>query len=337
MTWGAVAGAAVGVIGSAMKDDEQPSGGGGRQAAQAANQQSRADIGWVNDLNWSNQMRAQELNAEAINKALLANRANQTSDFGSLTWEQDPETGVWTQTNKLAPELQEQLTGLRGKYGDLIDSMGGEFGINNDVMKAYRAQMQPGLDQQRSAENARLAAMGLGTGSGAAWGGAQDALNRSANDAEQKAILNGFNAWQQGQQNVRANLGALSGLESSWRANSGMPSYANSAAATVNAPVVSQPENRTYEGMMADNDIAMAQAQANAASNDKMWSSLGKGVGSLVDYGSNNGWWGSGSDNGGSTGGLSDGVSNSSDWWSGGVQSNELGGYGLGDYSWDTW
>lgn len=248
----AITAAVVGVAGSAYSANQQKkaqqkareaqqAAGSGSEAAGAAGQQSRDDIQWVNDLNRQNALWTQRQNA-----------VNQTTDFGSTSYDFDPETGRMTAKQSLAPEQQAMLEKLRDQQDTAIGGMESGFNVNNDVMNAMRAQSAPLMQQQRAKENARLAAMGLATGSGSAWGTAQDALNRSDNDMEQKNILGGFNAWNQEQTNNRANLGALNATEQGW---AGMaPSLAPPQVA---ATTVAQPTNKTFEGWAAD------QAQAN--------------------------------------------------------------------------
>ena len=253
MTWGAVAGAAIGVVGGAVSAnkqkkaaqqaaDQQAQAGSGAGAAQAAGQQSRSDIEWVNDLNRQNAQWAQKQNA-----------IGSTTDFGSTSYDIDPVTGQMISKQTLAPEQEAMLGQLRSKQGEAIGAMdSNQFGVNNDVMNAYRAVNQPMLDQQRNKENARLAAMGLGTGSGSAWGTAQDSLNRNQVNSDQNAILQGNQAWLSGQQNNRANLAGLNSTEDMWQGNA--PQLNNPQVA---ATTVAQPQNATMQG------FALDQAQAN--------------------------------------------------------------------------
>jgi hypothetical protein len=241
MTWVAVGVAGASLVGGVVQGQNTKKGQAKAQAAQEeAARVSRAnalqDADTQYGKNWDSQMKAQEINQGAYDKQLQANRANQTSDFGSTAWAQDPTTGAWTQTNSVDAGVKPALDKLRGNYSGQLDAMETDFNVNNDVMQAMRAQSAPQMEQQRNKENARLAAMGLSTGSGSAWGASQDALNRSDNDMEQKNILGGFNAWNSTQANNRANLGASSALESSFQGNAQQPSYAQAGAATVGAP-----------------------------------------------------------------------------------------------------
>jgi hypothetical protein len=268
--------------------------------AAAANTQSWSDINKVNELNRENQLWAQSQNTQANKDALAQNRANQTSDFGSLTWSQDPTTGAWTQSNTLAPDMQANLDALRQQQGTQIGAMESGFNVNNDVMNAYKSLNDPLMQQSRDRENARLAAMGLNTGSGQAWMNSQQSLNDAQTRNDQNAILQGFNAWKDTQSNNRANLGQLTQTESAWRDNMNMPSYAQIAAPQVAASTVAQPENMTWEANQEQwkRDQYEAVNQANAGSG---WAEAGMSVAgalpSIYKAGQNNGWWGS---NGGS-------------------------------------
>jgi hypothetical protein len=303
MAWVAVAGTAIKVgtdMYSANKAkkaaDSAASGPSASSGAAAANQQSWSDIGKVNELNRENQLWAQQQNVQANKDALAQNRVNQSSDFGNLTWSQDPTTGAWSQSNTLAPDMQANLDALRQQQGAQIGGMETGFNVNGDVMNAYKALNDPMMQQTRDKENARLAAMGLNAGSGQAWLNSQQGLNDAQTRNDQNAILQGFNAWNTEQQNNRSNLGQLTTTENAWRNNMGMPSYAQIAAPQVSASTIAQPENMTWEAAQEDYQRNQANAvnQANAASG---WGNLGTSVaGALPGIAkSASDWWGSSS------------------------------------------
>jgi hypothetical protein len=223
--------------------------------------------------------------------ALKMNRINQSSPWGSITYDEQG-----NQHMSLDPAQQAQLDALRGGQTSLINSLSkpvGEFkqetgfDPNSDVMNAYRAINQPLVDQQRGKENARLAAMGLGTGSGMAWGTAQDALNRNQVNSDQNAILQGFNATQalrnqnrsdyetnlSGNKTNAANLGVLGSQESAMRGNmtGSLPSYAQM-----------QPPGTNYQ---AQAGITNANAQAQQSANNAAgWgNAIGNIGGKLID------------------------------------------------------
>jgi hypothetical protein len=198
---------------------------------------------------------------------------------------------------------------LHDAQANALRNMNPNFDVNGDVMNAYRAQAQPLMDQQRNQENARLAAMGLGSGSGSAWGNSQDVLNRAQNDVDSKSVLAGFNANQQLQQSNRANLGVLDATETGWRNNAQFNS-----PAMVNLPQIQTPTNQTTQAQLLDNANAMGQngAYANAAQ-----TLAGVAIPGIIDW-----WNGAGSANG--TGLLNQ---NSGMGYGGG------GNYGMGSYN----
>lgn len=176
------------------------------------------------------------LNSSAANAQTLANRANQTGPNGEqLTWTQGP-GGQWTQTttlgagqqgvnNALQTNQQARLgastadyqnlgdwgsTDLRAGVTDMPDA---GFGASQQVIDAWKALQQPGLDQSRDAERTRLAAMGITLGSDASNTSERN-LSNAQTDADNKAILAGtteygnvFNRGMQSrQQGVSENL-----------------------------------------------------------------------------------------------------------------------------------
>lgn len=287
MTWGAVAGAAIGVVGGAMNAKKQSKAAakaaeGQQGAAQASSQQSWADIERANEMNRQNALWAQQQNL-----------VNTTTDFGSTSYETDPVTGKITAKQSLAPEQQKMLETLRGQQSTALGGMESGFNVNNDVMNAMRAQSAPLMQQQRDKENARLAAMGLATGSGSAWGSAQDALNRSANDMEQKNILGGFQAWQQEQANNRANLGALNATESGWSGLAPDVQWSQVAAPNVRAP-----DNMTWEAMQNEMGYDMMGSNVKSNAVGQAGSILGGLAGNKDVQNAVGGWFGSGSGSG---------------------------------------
>jgi hypothetical protein len=209
----------------------------------AANDMSRGNMDWANQQNianaqqqlgmnrsnqdyaqaqnWESQLKAQGLNQQAIDNQTASNRLNTTNAFGGgVTYNPD---GSVSQT--LGAGDQGLMDTYNTKANEIMGGMGGGFDVNGDVMNAYRAVNQPLVDQQRNQENARLAAMGLATGSGSAWGSAQDALNRNQVNSDQNAILQGFNADQALRSSNRADLGALGGVRSGIQAGLAQPDY----------------------------------------------------------------------------------------------------------------
>lgn len=155
-----------------------------------------------------------QINQQAANAQTRANRADQYTHQGSLTWGQNPD-GSWYQNTNLRPEYQNldlSITNgqntLAGRIGQGVNTNGlqdwgstditagvsqmpdGSFGASQQVIDAIKALQQPGLNQARDAERARLAAMGITLGSDAS-NNSERVLGGTQNDADLKAILAG--------------------------------------------------------------------------------------------------------------------------------------------------
>lgn len=184
---------------------------------------------------------------QAWQTQLNANRPNQSNQFGSLTWEQDPTTGEWTQTTALNQPQQDIFNQQQANQQQIANMGGGLLGgfdtsqvdlsgapamgqvgqFNQQATDLYNQLAAPQLQRQRAAKEAQMAAMGLGMGSGQAYNTQQellnDAENRSAMMAAQAGIQQGNTMFgqqnqlhQQGVQDIlaqkQANLGQLSGI-----------------------------------------------------------------------------------------------------------------------------
>ena len=136
---------------------------------------------------------------------LAAARPNQVGPEGTNTWAKDA-NGNWLNTAAMTPErqqlydttnqkAQEQMAGFDTGQVDLsgAPAMPTVGGHNQQVIDTMRALQRPELDRARAAKEARMAAMGLGTGSGQAWDTEQTNLGQNENDADLKAILAGVN------------------------------------------------------------------------------------------------------------------------------------------------
>ena len=156
----------------------------------------------------------------------------------------------------------------------------------------YAHRCSPVVDARNAADRARAAAMGSGYGSGAANMTVEDQIGRNNNDAEQKAILGGNQAWLSGQGNLRQNAASDLGIWNSQQANNranmgalmsgvtGMDALANqdpwAAGSTpqMSQATVAMPTNKTWEAQMEQNKIASGQTAANAANNNQFWGNL---------------------------------------------------------------
>lgn len=145
MTWIAVA---VGV-GSALY--------GGYQQSQAGKKQQNA----ANEMNQQDR----DFQREMYGRQLQDSRANQSTDFGDLTWTQDPKTGQWTQTNKMND----------AEHGRLEDYR---------QIAADRMASAKGISQQFPQGAINYDALGMGkiaSASGVMGGGKSDAIGDARN------------------------------------------------------------------------------------------------------------------------------------------------------------
>ena len=263
------------------------------QQQQAMN---RSNQDYAQAQNWESQLKAQGLNQQAIDNQTASNRLNTTNAFGGgVTFNPD---GSVSQT--LGAGDQGLMDTYNTKANEIMGGMGGGFDVNGDVMNAYRAINQPMVDQQRNQENARLAAMGLATGSGTAWGSAQDALNRNQVNSDQNAILQGFNADQALRTSNRADLGAMGGVRQGIQAGLAQPDYwkqgnyaqitapsqqaVNSQIANVNGwqtPIQSAQIAQIGGAQTPDLDPTAAQnfGQASGQAVQNQWNGIGQAAG----------------------------------------------------------
>jgi hypothetical protein len=271
------------------------------------NQLGRETGAWANDLNWQNADRVNANNLGIANQnqsfqdyATAQNRPEQIGvGGGSVRWTTDA-NGNPVQTSSLGAGSQGLYDQAQGVQGQMLGGLEGGFGVDNSVMSAMRGLQAPGLQQSRDAENARLAAMGLSTGSGTAWGNAQDTLNRASSTADLQAILAGNTAWQQSQANMRSNLGAA-GQTATGQINdfrNSMPGFANQQAVAQNQQqgisgvttpqtTMTDPQMTSYGNVAAPNlgNVAQnAQNAGNAASQatGSSWADASKGIGQVA-------------------------------------------------------
>lgn len=323
MTWGAIGAAAIGAGVSAYSANKQKKAASnaasqaqGELSAgnQAASQQSWSDIERANDLNRANALWAQQQNQAAVDRAAI----DSSNAWGGVTRERDPVTGELKQTSTLTGPWQNLVNQGAGQLGSMQAGLSADqFGINNDVFNAVQALSAPQLQQQRDRENARLAAMGLGTGSGQAWKNAQDAINSSANDMFNRNVLTGNQAWLAGQGNLRSNMGALMGMQQGIKGLAGQDAWAQQAGTSqMSAPTVQAPKNMTYETALQNANIGLGAANAQSAINNGMWGSIIGGVGNTL-----------------ANKDVQKGIG---DWWSGlgGSSSTPSAGSSTGVYDW---
>lgn len=276
----------------------------------------------VSQPNPSKQIAAQEAaNQRAFDQTLTANRSNQLGPQGSVKWAKDPATGQWTQTtayNEPEQALYESQRGNQQQIADMskgmlagydtssIDLSGAPAmptvgGYNQQVIDTMRKLQAPGFERARAAKEAQLAAMGIGTGTGAAFNDAQRTLSEAENTADLNAILAGIQQgnteFGQGMQlhttgvndilaERQANLGQLQGilglgqqLQSPTAGMAGLgPSTSMSGANVDSAYQAAQNAEATNASLANADKTRNMQAVGSAVGS--IWGPVGTAVGS---------------------------------------------------------
>ena len=155
-------------------------------------------------------------NLETAKYATEANRINQYTPYGTLTYKRPEQSasGAWEQYVDLTPEAQNALNqqlALNTKYGETANigfdrarelfenpqldmSMLPDRAIDvgQTAQQAIMSRLQPQLAQQEEALRTRLANQGIGLGS-EAYGREQAIQGQRANDLQLQAALQGIN------------------------------------------------------------------------------------------------------------------------------------------------
>lgn len=161
-------------------------------------------------------------NLDAARAAAAANRVNQVTPYGNLTYTQNPGAGPdggWTATTSLAPAQQTLLNQQNQAsigLGNLANQGVGyvQNAMNNSPtlaslpaasvnagqtgQDAIMARLQPQINQSNAALQTQLANQGISQGS-EAYNNAMRVQNQSVNDAQMQAALNGINVGNQAQ------------------------------------------------------------------------------------------------------------------------------------------
>ena len=156
-------------------------------------------------------------NLEAAKYATKANRINQTTPYGSLTYSQNPDE-TWNQVETLTPQAQQaldqQLT-LNKKYGEVanigfdkarsifenpeLDTSGvpqRAINVGQTAQDAILSRLNPQLARQDEELRTRMANQGITLGS-QAYGQEMNQQGQQANDLRLQAALQGINLDQQ--------------------------------------------------------------------------------------------------------------------------------------------
>jgi hypothetical protein len=162
----------------------------------------------------------------AARTAAAANRVNQVTPYGNLTYSMNPSdqdqwgNNMWTVTQSLSPE-QQQLLDYQNKTSIGLGELTGKgLGYVNDMIQnpfstkdlastgfdpgqsyqdAYMQRLQPQIDQGREALNTQLANAGIPVGS-EAWKRAQMTQATKENDLRLGATTQGFGTGLQARQ-----------------------------------------------------------------------------------------------------------------------------------------
>jgi len=149
---------------------------------------------------------------EAARTAAAANRVNQYTPYGNLTYKELGD-GTWEQTQTLSPQAQATLDkqmDLSNKYADTasagFDKVSGllsnpeldmsqlpqrAMNVGQTAQEAIMSRLQPQLAQQDEAMRTRLANQGITLGSDA-YGKEMTAQGQRANDLQLQAALQGI-------------------------------------------------------------------------------------------------------------------------------------------------
>lgn len=155
-------------------------------------------------------------NLESAKYATEANRINQYSPYGSLTYTrpENSASGVWEQYTQLAPEAQRALDSqlaLNTKYGETanigfdrarelfenpqLDTSAlpdRAINVGQTAQEAILSRLNPQLQQQDEQLRARLANQGIGLGS-TSYQREMALQGQRANDLQMQAALQGIN------------------------------------------------------------------------------------------------------------------------------------------------
>ena len=158
-------------------------------------------------------------NLAAAQQATRANRVNQYTPYGSLTYQENP-NGTWTQNMDLSATGQQLLNadnasalGLAGLQGNAMQGVAGQQarGWNDAALTpsainpgqtaqdAIMARLQPQFNRNQAALETQMANQGIARGT-EAWKNGMDDLTRQQNDAMSQAALQGINVGQQARQ-----------------------------------------------------------------------------------------------------------------------------------------
>jgi len=164
-------------------------------------------------------------NLDAARVAAKANRVNQVTPYGNLTYTRegdDPDAG-WTATQTLSPDQQGILDSTNTLNQGLMDTANTGLNYANDVLAhpgvdtsklpqvgidpgqsyqdAMMARLSPQIERENKASDAQLANQGIMQGS-EAYNNAKTLLGQQHNDLLNNATVQGFNTGLASNQNA---------------------------------------------------------------------------------------------------------------------------------------
>jgi len=221
-------------------------------------------------------------NLDAARQATAANRVNQVTPYGNLSYDitgKDPYGNpTWTATQTLSPSQQQILSQKQGLNQGLLSTAQSGLNYANQALSspgvnmgnlpaapvsagqtyqdAMMQQLQPQLDLQQNQLDTRLANQGITQGS-EAWKTSQDQLARNRNNLLAQATTHGMGmglnarqqAFQQSAYNQNLPINIINALRSGTQVSN--PNYVNPAMqATTAGPDLLGAANAQYGAAM---------------------------------------------------------------------------------------
>lgn len=229
-------------------------------------------------------------NFDAWNKTNEANRPDQYNPMGSTTWGQDGQ-GNWVQNTQLSDWTKPLYNTTIDSQISLGQKLGAgapqaSFGAQQNVIDAWNALAQPGLDKAANADRARAAAMGITIGSNANNDIERNiGVNRST--SQNQGILQGVDAYNKMYQNQLAGynanrdaMTAMTGVRDSLNPNKWSASVPTSAALTPQNIYGSAQD--TFNAQTSKENAARADALARTQANYQLAGSALNNIGGIV-------------------------------------------------------
>jgi len=224
---------------------------------------------------------------------LTTNRPNQSNQYGSSSWSQDPANGQWTQSTQLNGPQQDIFNSQQGNQQQVANMAGGMLGnfdtsqistdgmpkvgqYNQQATDLYNKLAQPELDRRLAARRAQASAMGISDLTSQAGTNLEqqlaDQTSRSGMmgaqagiDQGNKMFSQGMDAYQQGINTRKANLSQLQGLMGLGQ-QVGTPQFGNFyTSGQYNVPDLMGAASKGYDAQLNTTNAANAD-KSNAMS-----------------------------------------------------------------------